>query len=96
MSSGAGNGADLTTTSTATKLDGSTAGDGAEVFSKESDVEQAKEYTYEGNGTAEAPYIVRFEEGDTANPFEWSKLKRWSIVMCIVSVLDYSTVRSSC
>ena len=81
----AGEAADRTTSST--KRDSTTAGEGAEVFSKGSDLEQAREYTYEGNGTVEAPFIVRFVEGDPENPQEWGKLKRWSIVMCIVSAL---------
>ncbi|GAA5932784.1 hypothetical protein JCM1841_006402 [Sporobolomyces salmonicolor] len=34
---------------------------------------------YAGEGTAEKPYIVKFEEGDPENPQNWSPAKKWAI-----------------
>lgn len=44
------------------------------------DLEKAHTKVYEGDGSEERPFIVRWQEGDRANPFNWSKTARWAIV----------------
>lgn len=58
-----------------------------------SDPEKAVEDRYEGHGTAESPYVVRWLEGDKANPLLWSQLRKWTIVQVIaIATLCGSTV----
>jgi hypothetical protein len=48
---------------------------------------------YDGEGTKESPFIVKFLPGDQTNPFEWSERKKWLTVvnvsvstLCVVSL----------
>lgn len=34
---------------------------------------------YEGQGTTESPFIVKFRDGEQANPQNWSKTKKWYV-----------------
>lgn len=38
------------------------------------------EAPYAGAGTAADPFVVKFSEGDPANPFNFSPAKRWTLV----------------
>lgn len=41
--------------------------------------EKGSAVPYEGQGTTESPFIVKFLDGEQANPQNWSKTKKWTI-----------------
>ncbi|KWU44138.1 Benomyl/methotrexate resistance protein [Rhodotorula sp. JG-1b] len=41
--------------------------------------EKGSAVPYDGAGTAESPYIVKFLDGEQANPQNWTKTKKWTI-----------------
>ena len=47
--------------------------------------EVEKDYTCEGQGTVDAPFIVEFLKDDPYNPMNWSKTRKWTITF-VVSV----------
>jgi len=47
---------------------------------------------YEGEGTTESPYIVKFRKSDNGDPMQWTELTKWLITanvafstLCVVS-----------
>ncbi|KAM0746669.1 Benomyl/methotrexate resistance protein [Meredithblackwellia eburnea MCA 4105] len=48
------------------------------------DEEKASEAPqYAGSGTLDDPYVVRWLEGDRANPLNWGKIRKWAYVQAI-------------
>lgn len=41
--------------------------------------EKGSAVPYEGQGTTESPFIVKFLDGEQANPQNWSKTKKWYV-----------------
>ncbi|POY72513.1 hypothetical protein BMF94_4339 [Rhodotorula taiwanensis] len=48
-------------------------------FEKAKLAEQGANAPYDGQGSAESPYIVKWLDGEQANPQNWSKTKKWTI-----------------
>lgn len=46
-------------------------------FEKAKLAEQGANAPYDGQGSAESPYIVKWLDGEQANPQNWSKTKKW-------------------
>lgn len=42
--------------------------------------EKGSAVPYDGAGTAESPYIVKFFDGEQANPQNWTKTKKWQVL----------------
>lgn len=40
----------------------------------------AEEHSYEGQGTLENPYVVKWDPVDRRNPLTWTSRKKWTIV----------------
>lgn len=50
---------------------------------------------YEGRGTLDDPFVVRWAEGDPRNPLNWSPTRRWLIVLSVALSTMWSVPRRS-
>jgi hypothetical protein len=55
--------------------------------------EKGSAVPYDGAGTAESPYIVKFLDGEQANPQNWTKTKKWQVPSFFVSTCSFSVHR---
>ena len=51
--------------------------DSHDIANEKADLESSAACEFEGAGTHDAPYIVRWAEGDPRNPQNWSRTKKW-------------------
>lgn len=55
--------------------------------------EKGSAVPYDGAGTAESPYIVKFLDGEQANPQNWTKTKKWQVLFFFASTCSCSAHR---
>lgn len=57
------------------------------------DVEKSR--LYDGNGTEQDPFIVKFQRDDPSNPMNWSQFRKWSITAILTVSVFIVTLTSS-